>query len=263
MRLFAVRGSARHSLCASLAALAMLLAVTSARAAGPPLSKTDPLANERAGVRFILRGQYGEALRQLSGAPSSGTGAASTENLRGLAMMLDDHVREALPHFERAITLDPALIEPHFNRAIAWLKLERFADAAKELDAIYRNPANAVTIRADAAYHLGIATQALGSSNVAEQWFMHARELDPRLDGALLYLGALRESRGDFSGAGEAYRDFLQRHPESVVAMLRFAVVAQRAGHVDVAQKYFRQVIDGSPDSVEAAEARKYLVMWE
>ena len=45
--------------------------------------------------------------------------------------------------------------------------------------------------------------------------------------------------------------------------MLRFGISAHRAGRYDVARQYLHRVIDTAPQSAEAVEARKYLVMWE
>ena len=87
--------------------------------------------------------------------------------------------------------------------------------------------------------------------------------MDPSLDEALLFSALLHERRGDVEIAGKSYRTFLDRHPESIVAMLRFAITAQRAGHPDTAVAYLKKVIDAAPRSNEAEEARKFLVMWE
>ena len=97
----------------------------------------------------------------------------------------------------------------------------------------------------------------------AERSLDRALAIDPQYDAALLTVGALREARGDFQGAGKAYKQFLDRHPDSLEAMLRFGVAAQRAGRTDVAAKYLGAVIARAPTSPEATEARKYLVMWE
>ena len=94
-------------------------------------------------------------------------------------------------------------------------------------------------------------------------WLGRALQLDPRLDAALLYTGMLRERRGDLQGAGRAYLDYLEGHPHSTVALLRFGVSAQKAGRVDVAKSYLQRVIALAQQSPEAVEAQKYLVMWE
>jgi TolA-binding protein len=45
--------------------------------------------------------------------------------------------------------------------------------------------------------------------------------------------------------------------------MLRFGLAAQKSGRADVAKKYLQAVVAKAPDSLDAVEARKYLVLWE
>jgi len=78
----------------------------------------------------------------------------------------------------------------------------------------------------------------------------------------MLYLGVIHERKRAFGDAGKLYRAYLNKHPDSLVATLRFGVVAHRAGFHDTAAKYLRQVVERAPDSMEAAEARPLLVMW-
>lgn len=175
--------------------------------------------------------------------------------------MLAGNPQAALAEFDRALALSPTLFEARFNRAIALLKLEQFAKASAELEKIYAD--EHAPLRASAAYHNGIALDRLGRSEEAEQWLQRALTLDPSLDSALLYVGAIRERRGDLQAAGRAYLDYLKTHADDPFAMLRFGISAQRAGKPDTAKKYLQRVLDVAPESREALEARKYLVMWE
>jgi len=171
--------------------------------------------------------------------------------------MMNGDVKGSLPFFERALPLP----EARFNRAVAMLKLAKYAEASAELEKIYADAKS--PLRASAAYHDALALDALGRSGDAISWLTRALELDPKFDSALLYTGVIRERLGDLQAAGKAYKQFLDRHPESTVAMLRFGIAAQRAGRPEVARKYFEKVIAAVPSSAEAAEARMYLEMWE
>lgn len=212
-------------------------------------------------VAYILQGRYGDALQQLEGAKSSGASPAGVENLRGLSLMLSGDLPKALAAFDKALTLDANLSEARLNRAITHLRSGAFAQASADLEKVAKDPRSAV--RADAAYHNAIALERLGRTADAEEWLDRALRLNPELDAALLYTGLLRERRGDLQAAGRAYLEYLKNHPDSRVALLRFGVSAQRAGRTDVAQSYLRRVIELAPQSSEAIEARKFLVMWE
>ena len=163
--------------------------------------------------------------------------------------------------FDRALAAQPALSEARLNRGLALLQLGRFAEASAELQRVFADEKSPV--RADAAYHQAIALDRLGRSAEAETWLDRALALDGRLDAALLYAGMLRERRGDLQGAGRAYLTYLEGHPNSVVALLRFGVSAQKNGNSDTAKSYLRRVIELDPASPEAVAARKYLVLWE
>ena len=168
--------------------------------------------------------------------------------------MMSGDVKGSLPFFEKAMPLP----EARFNRAVAYLKLSRYAEASAEFEKLYTDS----PLRASAAYHNALALDAVGKSNEAITWLTRALDLDPNFDSAILYLGVMRERLGDLQGAGKAYKQFLDRHPDSIVAMLRFGVAAQRAGHPEVARRYFDKIAAAAPSSPEAAEARMYLEMW-
>ncbi len=212
-------------------------------------------------VQQILRGNYDAALRQLSGAKTSGDAPGEVENLRGLALLLEGQTAKALASFDKALELQPSLQAARFNRALALMRNGDHGKAASELEKIYADEHSA--LRADAAYHLGIAHDRMGRPAEAETWLDRAMILDPKLDAALLYVGMLRERRGDLQRAGRAYLDYLERYPKSSSALLRFGVSAQKAGRIDVAKTYLNRAIAAAPNSYEAVEARKYLVMWE
>jgi type IV pilus assembly protein PilF len=212
-------------------------------------------------VQYILRGQYGAALQQLAGVSTTGQSQAEVENLRGLATLLAGDPRKALASFDRALVLAPTLTEARFNRAVALLRSGDAAKASSELETIANDQTS--SLRATAAFHNGLALDALKRPADAEKWLLRAMEADPSLTSALLYIGMLRERRNDLQGAGRAYLDYLKQEPESLTAALRFGVSAQRAGRTDVARQYLQRVISKAPESNEAIEARKYLVLWE
>lgn len=168
---------------------------------------------------------------------------------------------EAIAAFDRALALDASLEPARLNRGMALLRSGEPARASVEFETLFAIERS--HLRAMAAFHNGLALERLGRLADAETWIDRARVLDNDLDAALLYLGFLRERRGDLQGAGRAYFDYLAAHPESTVAMLRFGLTAHKAGRADVATSYLRKVVAASPDSPEGLEAQKFLVMWE
>lgn len=187
---------------------------------------------------------------------------AITANERGLAQLNGGDLAKALASFDEALKLDAHLEQARLNRGIALLRGGQNAKAAAELEALANDEHS--LLRADAAYHLAIALERLGRAADAEVWLDRAVKLDNELDAAVLYSGMLRERRGDLQGAGRAYLEYLKKHPDSVVALLRFGVAAQKSGRSDSAKSYLQRVVAlAPPKSAEAMEAKKYLVMWE
>lgn len=176
-------------------------------------------------------------------------------------MMLSGDTRGALPVFEHAMSMDPSMTEARFNRAVALLKLGENEKASSEFEKIAFDEHN--MLRASAAYHDALALERLGRVNDAITWTDRALALDNQFDSALLLAGALRERTGQVDAAARSYYSYLQRHPDSIDAMLRFGICAQRADRIDVARAYLKKVVAAAPDSPQAAEARKFLVMWE
>lgn len=209
-------------------------------------------------AQLILRGQYTAALKQLEGAKSS---SSDPDHLRGLAYLLAGDAKKALASFDRVLAQKPAFAEARFNRAVALLQLGELAKASTELERVYADEHS--PLRATAAYHDALALDGLKRYDDASTWLDRALALDPSLDAALLYSGVLKEKRGDLQGAGRVYLAYLEKHPNDVAATLRFGLSAQRSGHPDTAVKYLKRVLELAPDSPEAVEARKFLVMWE
>lgn len=175
--------------------------------------------------------------------------------------MLSGDVRKAIAVFDGVIAAEPANVEARFDRAVALLKLGENAKASSEFEKIALDEHNA--LRASAAYHNALALDRLGRLDEAQTWADRAIALDNQFDAAMLLSGSLSERRGELEAAARSYLAYLRRHAGSTVAMLRLGVCAQRAGRADVARIYLKKVIAAAPDSPEAAEARKFLVMWE
>jgi tetratricopeptide (TPR) repeat protein len=197
----------------------------------------------------------------LAATPTCERSPAAVANERGFAQLVGGDLVKALASFEEALKLDATLEQARLNRGIALFRRGEVAKARGDFEALANDEHSLV--RADAAYHLALTLDRLGRATDAEVWVERAIKLDNDLDAAVLYAGMLRERRGDLQGAGRAYLEYLKKHPDSMTALLRFGVSAQKSGSVDTAKTYLRRVIALAPQSAEAMEARKWLVLWE
>lgn len=226
-------------------------------AAIAPLSVASAQSCSRA-AWYLAHGDTDRALRALTGVTDG-----SETNLRGLAELQKGRLDAALETFTRGVEENPDSLETHFNRGVVLLRLGRLEEAATAFEEIWSEDDVRPSLRVSAANHRALAAERLDRLEEASSWLDRSLEIDPRSSDALLYSGVVLEKRGRFAEAGERYRSYLDNDPGSTVAMLRFGIVAHRAGHRDLAVKYLREVALRSPDSHEAVEARKFLVMWE
>jgi tetratricopeptide (TPR) repeat protein len=207
-----------------------------------------------------VHGDYANAVQRLDGVISTTSSDAAAINLRGVAEMMAGHLEEAKRTFDAAIARDPEMPEPRFNRGVVLLKQGRPAEAGAAFAWVYEK---APGLKAAAAYHHALADESDGKLADARSWLDRALGANADYDDAIVARGLVHEKLGEYAEAAVDYRKYLDRHADSIVATLRFGVVAHAAGHPDIAIRYLRKVVAAAPDSPEAAEATKFLVMWE
>lgn len=177
--------------------------------------------------------------------------------------MMEGRLAESLESFDIAIVNDGEAVEPRLNRAIVLIRMGEFADAGAELEAAWKFEGTSPLLRSRIAYHRALAADREGKLEMASEWLDRARSADPDAPDPILYSGVVLERRQKFEEAGKHYKRYLELHPESLVAMLRFGISAHRAGYRDLARRYLREVSARSPSGLEGLEARKFLIMWD
>ena len=209
-----------------------------------------------AALYYLERGDAERALATLDPRQETPAGAA---NIRGVALMLRRDFRPAAAAFEEALRHEPELTAARYNLAVALIELGQLESAKKQLAVISRQQDRALA--GPVEFQSGLISLREGNREGALQSFRKAAALGHSV--ALLHEGTLLEEKGDLQGAGRAYKQYLDGHPDSLFAMLRFGIAAHRAGKLDTARSTLRRVIEIAPDGEEAATARKFLVMWE
>jgi len=212
------------------------------------------------GAQQLAQGNFAAALKSLQGVVRDGTSTGSELNLRGVAELSNGDLPRALATFDAAIARDPRSTETRFNRGVTLLRLKRFDEAAVVFEEIAAaDPA----LRSRAQFHRALVAEAKNDLPLTLTWLARAVGGVDAIAEAFLYRGVIQERSGEFAEAGESYRRYLDLRPESVAAMLRFGVVALRAGFSDTAKTMLQRVVRVAPNSAEAAEASKHLVILE
>ena len=215
------------------------------------------------GVRRLLQGDVAGAMRDL--APVAGSSSEDlgehAVNVRAIAKLMAGDDAGALADLEGAVAADPASPLLRYNRGMALLALGEWDRAAADFDVVAAN--ESTDLNARAAYHRALVDLRLRQLPEAEKQLRRALHLDPLLPEARVLLGWVLERQKRWAEAGEEYKAFVADHPGATWAMVRFGVVALRAGFPDTARTWLRRAEQADPSSREAVEARKYLVMLE
>jgi tetratricopeptide (TPR) repeat protein/TolB-like protein len=147
----------------------------------------------------------------------------------------------------RAVRLDPELLEARLARAQVYRGTGRYAAAIRELSEVLKINPN----WDEAELQLAAAYRDAGDLVNAESHFRHTTEVRPRYWRNWNSLGDLRFlQRADYAGAREAYGRVIDLVPEKNIGYTRLAAVETVAGHYEAAielyEKLRNPVEDGS-----------------
>lgn len=215
------------------------------------------------GVRRLLQGDLTGAMKILAPLNTSATEgeAVSTLNAAGVAALMEGRSEDSAKAFSRALELAPESRLARYNLSVAQLRRGELESAARGFEQVAAD--ERTDLNARAAYHRSLIELKSSNWQTAEQWSRRALQLDPLLPDARLLLGYLLERQQRWAEAGQEYKLFLADHPSATWAMVRYGVVAMRAGFPDTARTWLRRASQADPTSAESLEARKYLVMLE
>lgn len=216
------------------------------------------------GIRQLLQGDIAGAARTLQ--PTAAESAAADDDLssllaRGITALLEKRTADATELLDRAVALRPQSDAARFNRGLARLAAGELEGSAADFEAVASLDASPLAARA--GYHRALIAARAARWADAERWSRVALHHDPLLPDARLMLGYALERQSKWADAGQEYKTFIADYPSASWAMVRFGVTALRAGFPDTARAWLRRASQADPGSLEAAEARKYLVMLE
>ncbi len=178
------------------------------------------------------------------------TETALTQLNKGIKLLEEGHLEEALASFDIVIELDP-------NQSRAYHHLgEALARQGKLEEAVtaYRK---AITLKPDFSWsyhHLGDALEQQQQWEESVAAFRHAIELNPDHFGSYVGLGKSLEKLGELDDAIRAYRRAIELYPDADWIQYRLGDVLQQRTQVDLegAIQCYRRVIELNPDDVEA-----------
>jgi tetratricopeptide (TPR) repeat protein len=211
-----------------------LAALRSAAAADPLLSAPDAALDDLGHAGVALRnGDTAAALAALDRARQVAPRWGELHRLRGVALLADERIDDAIAAFEEALRLSPLDERAHVALADTYSRQERYEDADHALrSAIAALP---VSPRLHHARALVLQRQGLYPEALAE--FGRALSLEPALpllgkNSVYETVGTLRRARQEFTEATAAFARRVDLVPNDVKA------------HRDLGDIYFRQALD-------------------
>lgn len=134
---------------------------------------------------------------------------------------------------EKALEIDPNLVEAHVNLISIYGRLGRFDKAEEHYRAAVRLNPN----HAESHYDFGVLLFGLGKYAEAEQAFRRALDIDPFHPEAHNNLAYLFEQQGKLAEAKEHYRKAIENKPDYRLAHFHL-------GRILVNEKHFREGIE-------------------
>lgn len=220
---------------------------------------SDPLAPTmlmREGQALVSEGKVPEGLARYRAALRLQPTNPTIHNLIGQAELRGGDAVKAMESLNQALMLAPMYTDARNNRGAAYVALNQYSLAEADFlsaltDSTYAN-------RAGVLYNLGALYAARGNLAAAEENLGRAATPAGPVEAYVL-LGQVQQRLEKTDLAEASFRAAMQRAPERVdIAMLLARYLDQR-GRRDEARKIYQRVIELSPGSPEAVEARARL----
>jgi protein O-mannosyl-transferase len=163
----------------------------------------------------------------------------------GLAILRTGDPQHAIPHFERALQLDPARVEAHVNMASAYLALNRPAEALQHSSTAVRLAPESPEAHNDQA----LALVALGQDSPAIGEFEAALRINPNLASAHYNLGHLWLRHGQPAGAIQYFQRALAVEPNYVEPRIGLGIAYAKLERFPEAIVQLKIALSLSPNS--------------
>ncbi|MGH7959698.1 MAG: tetratricopeptide repeat protein, partial [Opitutaceae bacterium] len=164
----------------------------------------------------------------------------------GLALSDRGRARDALPHFQKALELEPDSVATEQNIGNVYYRLGDMAAAA----AHYRRTVTLDPRFASGYNNLGAALWELRETEAALQSYRSALALEPKHAGAHKNAGRALFALDRFSEAAEHYDQLQRLRPNSPDAHYDLGLALARAGNGDRAAHHFSEALRLRPSAI-------------
>jgi tetratricopeptide (TPR) repeat protein len=154
----------------------------------------------------------------------------------------------AVMHYERALTIEPELVEAHSNLGIALKELGQLNDAIN----CYEKALKIKPDYAPAHYNLGIAFDELGQLDAAVNCYKQALTIKPNYAEAHNNLGFVLKELDQLDESCKSCKQALMINPNYVEAHNNLGNALHDLGQLNEAVKCYKKALEIKPDYAEA-----------
>ena len=198
---------------------------------------------------LIARGETERASSELDILAAKFPDSAAVHTQRGMLYGRKKQPVEARREFERALQLQPGLLEASGGLVALDLSLRRVDEARARVDELVRHPGTK-----PAALMLAARTYAAtGDLKTSEQLLRRTVTGDPTYLPAYAALGQIYAKQGRLDAALAEYDALAQRDPKPVAALTMSGIMLEAQGKTAAARERFERVLQLDPSAPVAA----------
>jgi Tfp pilus assembly protein PilF len=160
-------------------------------------------------------------------------------------------VAVALPRIERARLEHAASLVEQAEESLSQGDTATAVQNLEDSTAISKDP--------DALAMLGVAREAEGDLEAAEEAYRSALQADPSRADVMYQIALIEKARGDVAAARETLREAVEAQPDLVAARLLLGDLCVEAGETDEARVHYQHVIDLEPFGVDLQQVKDKL----
>ena len=197
--------------------------------------------------------QYPQAEEQLRAAAAIEPDHADLQYNLGLVILRSGRAKEAVPHLQKAIQLDPAAEGPRLQLAIALKGLNQTQQSAKVYQDV-RQTEQANLLKNQFATEGAKANQLLASGQAAQaaEVYRQMLQIQPRDAHTYYNLSLALDMDGKFPAERQALETAIKLDPTLAQARSKLGILDMSQGHPDEAVQNFKKAIELDPQLTEA-----------
>ena len=166
---------------------------------------------------------------------------------------------DSLALLEKAVARDSSKFDNLYRLGVMYLDRERMAEAGRVLAKANQVRPNDLKV----LVNLGIAADALGNAESAQDWYGKALAASPDDSIALCRMASSKYAQGKYDEAMQMLRDVIRKKPGAYCAYFTLGVSFADAGLYRDAIRQWRKVVEIAPTSPEALSAKESIDVLE